>query len=200
VTLLLLRHGESEGNVLRLIQGWHDFPLTERGHRQAAAAARRLASSGATALYASPLARAWQTAEPVGAATSLTVQPEPGLREYRFGEAQNMRWEDAVARWGLSDRDWGVGRVPGEEGMEAFRSRVAEVFERLAAKHADDLAIVVLHAGTLGCIVEHLCGLPLHEHASMYTGNCGIGRIEEVGGEHVIVCLNDQAHLAPEQR
>ncbi len=111
-----------------------------------------------------------------------------------------MRWDDAVARWGLSDTDWGVGHVPGEEGMETFRLRVATLFEELAVRHASDVAICVLHAGTLGAIVEHLCGLPLHHHAALYTGNCGIGVVEQVLGRPVIVMLNDQRHLATDER
>jgi broad specificity phosphatase PhoE len=200
VTLLLLRHGESTGNILRLIQGWHDFPLTDRGHRQAAAAAGRLATASATALYTSPLARARSTAAAVEHATGLDAVTLPDLREYCFGEAQNMRWEDAAARWGFSDTDWGVGKVPGEEGMEAFRGRVSRTFETLAARHADDLAIVVLHAGTIGAIVEYVCGLAPHEHVALYTGNCGIGTIEQIDGRSVIVGLNDQSHLPERER
>jgi broad specificity phosphatase PhoE len=200
VTLLLLRHGESEGNIRRLIQGWHDFPLTERGHRQAQAAARALADSGAVALYASPLQRAYDTALAVASTTSLVPVVSPDLREYGFGEAEDMRWEDAAQRWGLSDHDWGVGRVPGEEGMEAFRTRVARVLELLTARHTDEVAIVVLHAGTLGAMVEYLCGLSLHEHASLYTGNCGIGVIEQVDGRSVITQLNDQSHIPESDR
>lgn len=195
MTLLFLRHGESEGNVLRVIQGWADYPLTERGHGQAEYAARRLASSGAEALYSSPLQRAADTASAVARTTGLEVRPTPDFREYCFGEAQGMRWADAAERWGLADRDWGVGLVPGEEGMEAFRGRVSRQFNELFERHRDGLAICVLHAGTLGTLVEHLCGLAPHEHAALYTGNCGIAVVDLIGGEPSIVTLNDQRHI-----
>lgn len=200
MTLLLLRHGESQGNVERLIQGWLELPLTERGHRQAAFAAGRLAASGAVALYTSPLRRARETAEPVGAATGLVPVAVPDLREYCFGEAQGLRWEEAVARWGLSDRDWGVGAVPGEEGMETFRARVATSVETLAVRHTDALAICVVHGGVLGAVVAHLCGLPPHEHAQLYTGNCGIATLVQADGRPVILGLNDQCHLPLDAR
>ena len=135
MTLLLVRHGESAGNARRLIQGWHEFPLTERGHRQADAVSRRLAGAGAVALYASPILRAWQTAAPIAAATGLTPVRTDGLREYGSGEAEGLHWQEAATRWGLSGDDWGVGRVPGEEGFEAFRDRVAQTVETLAARH-----------------------------------------------------------------
>jgi broad specificity phosphatase PhoE len=199
VTLILLRHGESEGNVLRRIQGWHDYPLTDRGHRQAALAAQRLSTVPAVALYTSPLARARQTAAAVEAVTGLDAVELPALREYCFGEAQGMTWDEAAARWGFSDNDWGVGHVPGEEGMEAFRARVSTLFEALAQRHEADLAICVLHAGTLGALVEHLCGLKPHDHAALYSGNCGIGVVEQINGRSVLVMLNDQRHLIADQ-
>jgi broad specificity phosphatase PhoE len=200
MTLLLLRHGESAGNVQRVIQGWHDFPLTARGHRQAAHAAARLADVGAIALYSSPLSRAADTAAVVSRATGLDVEETPEFREYCFGDAQGMSWDDAAARWGLDDRDWGVGRVPGEEGMEAFRTRVSGQFEVLAARHQGEIAVVVLHAGVVGAIIEHLCGMAPHDHLALYTGNCGIGVIETAGGAHSIVALNDQRHLPENER
>ncbi len=200
MTVLFLRHGESEGNVLRAIQGWYDYPLTERGHRQASYAAARLADCGASTLYTSPLRRAADTAGAVATATGLLAIETPDFREYCFGEAQSMRWAEAAAKWGLADRDWGVGKVPGEEGMEAFRARVARQFEALLDAHEDDLAISVLHAGTLGAIVEYVCGMALHEHAALFTGNCGIAVMRRANGAASIVTLNDQRHIPAEDR
>lgn len=200
MTLLLLRHGESQGNVERVIQGWLELPLTDRGQRQAMFAAQRLATTGAAALYTSPLLRARQTVAPVAAATDLEPIDVPDLREYCFGAAEGLRWEQAAARWGLSDRDWGVGAVPGEEGMAAFRTRVARQFDALAALHTDDVAICVVHGGVLGAVVAHLCGLLPHEHAQLYTGNCGIATFEQGAGGTVILGLNDQCHLPPDVR
>lgn len=196
MTLLFVRHGESEGNVARIIQGWLELPLTVQGEAQAAAVADRLATSGATALYTSPLRRARQTADAIAATTGLEVVELPGLREYGFGEAQGMTWEQAAARWGLLERDWGVGAVPGEEGMEPFRERVRRQFDELHDRHADSIAIAVIHGGVFGALVASLCGLEPHEHVQLYTGNCGIMVVgHERTGEPVIVGLNDLCHL-----
>lgn len=195
MTLLLVRHGESTGNADRLIQGWLDVPLTPLGRRQAAAVAARLASAGASALYSSPLRRARETAAAVASATGLAVVAVDGLREYHFGEAQGLRYEDAVARWGFGERDWGVGTVPGEEGIPAFRARVAASVAELAARHAAGVAIAVVHGGVLGALVAEMCALPLHLHAQVYTANCGLTTIAREQGRDVIVALNDRCHL-----
>ena len=200
MTLLLVRHGESAGNAQRLIQGWKPFPLTDRGHRQAEAVARRLADVGAVALYASPIVRGWQTAAPIAIGTGLTPIETPALREYGFGEAEGLHWTEAAARWELSEHDWGVGGVPGEEGFEVFRTRVAECIEMLAERHSGELAICVLHAGTMGTLVGHICGMGPHDHPTLFTGNCGIATVHRDRGRLEIVSLNDQCHVPEEDR
>lgn len=195
MTVVYVRHGESEGNVQRIIQGWMDFPLTSLGELQAQAAGRRLATSGASALYTSPLRRAHRTAAIIGGHAGLDPIEVDGLREYHFGEAEGLRWPDAAARWGLASRDWGVGQVPGEEGMEAFRLRVREACEALYERHRDSVAIAVVHGGVLGAILGTLWGLAPHEHVQMYTSNCGITTVADERGELAVIGLNDVCHL-----
>ena len=195
MTLLLVRHAESAGNVRAIIQGWRDEPLTPAGEAQAEIVAARLAGAGASALYSSPLLRTRHTAERIAAATGLSISQEPDLREYRFGEAEGMTWPEAVARWNLEGRDWGRGKVPGEEGMAAFRARVGARLDALAAQHANDAAICVIHGGVLGAFVAHLFGLAPDQHPRVHSGNCGVTTIEWEQGQAVLRRLNDCCHL-----
>ena len=196
MTLLLLRHGESEGNVQRRIQGWAEYELTELGREQAEAAGRHLAGSGASALYSSPLRRARGTAEIVGARLGLAVVDLPDLREYRFGEADGLLWREAQRRFGLVGRDWGSGRVPGEEGMPAFRDRVARQLEELAQRHAEEVAIAVTHGGVLGAFAARLMGLEDGAYAQIYAANCGLTTVRSgMDGHTAIEVLNEVCHL-----
>ena len=196
MTLLLLRHAESEGNATGRIQGWADFGLTELGRQQAEAAARHLADAGAVALYSSPLRRARDTAVIVAEHTGLDVVDLPDLREYRFGEAQGLLWSEAQERFGLVGRDWGTGGIPGEEGTTAFRDRVQLQIEELAQRHASDIAIAVVHGGVVGALVSRLMGLEDREYAQIYSTNCGITRLSQgMDGRTAVVGLNDVCHL-----
>jgi len=200
VTLLLLRHGESEGNAKRRIQGWAEYELTALGLLQADAAGRHLATreagSAAVALYSSPLRRARGTAEIVGAHLGLEVVDLPDLREYGFGEAQGLLWEEAQRRFGLVGRDWGSGRVPGEEGMPAFRERVTRQIEELARRHAEDVAIAVIHGGVLGACTSRLMGLGDGAYAQIYAANCGLTTLRVgMDGETAIEVLNEVCYL-----
>ena len=86
LTLLVVRHGQSEWNALGLMQGQTaDIPLTDLGHAQAAAGAAELAALGPGALISSDLLRARQTAEHCARATGLPITVTPALREQGYG-------------------------------------------------------------------------------------------------------------------
>lgn len=197
MTLLLLRHGESEGNVLGVIQGWREYALTERGRAQARAAAERLAALDVVALYASPLARAAETAAIVASRVGVPVHADPALREYHFGAAEGLRWAEAQARWQLPDRAWGSGLVPGEESTGPFRTRVFQRLTVLAETHVLDVAVAVVHGGVLGALVASLMGLGVDQHVRMHAGNAGLTTLEQRGDRLEIVALNDCCHLEP---
>lgn len=196
MTLLLLRHAESEGNATGRIQGWSEHGLTDLGRQQAEAAGRRLAGAGAVALYSSTLRRARDTAAVVAGHTGLEIVDVPDLREYRFGEAQGLLWSEAAERFGLVGRDWGAGGIPGEEGATAFRDRVQRQVEELAERHASDVAIAVIHGGVLGAFVSRLMGLPDAEYAQIYGANCGITTLSQgMDGRTAVTGLNHVSHL-----
>src|SRR3954469_21533729 len=80
--ILLLRHGESEGNEQGRFGGHGPTPLTAKGRRQAEAVAKTLsAEGGLTMIWASDLVRAMETARPVSEACGIAVQTTPALRE-----------------------------------------------------------------------------------------------------------------------
>jgi broad specificity phosphatase PhoE len=199
VTLLLVRHGQSAGNASRIIQGQYDAPLTNLGRRQAEAVAERLATAGASRLYASTLSRAWNTAEPIGRLTGLEAQPLDEWQEYCWGEAQGRTWSDAIALWGQGDPptlEWGQGHVPGEEGEDAFASRIAEAFTTLLERHVDDLAIVVTHGGVIIQVVKHVFAVGGYRPVSTPT-NTAVSTFTIERGVPVIAAYNDASHLRP---
>ena len=196
MTLLLLRHGESEGNRDRRIQGWLEYPLTALGREQADISGRHLATVAASTLYSSPLRRARETADLVAAHSGQAIVELPDLREYHFGEAEGLVWDEARERWGLRGRDWGRSRIPGEEGVRAFRARVSRQIEELLGRHRDETAICVVHGGVLGAVVARLCGLADERYAQIYTANCGITTIAaDQDGRPTLHVLNEVCHL-----
>lgn len=153
--LLLVRHGESEWNVLGRWQGRADPPLSPRGLEQAEVAARVLGSF--ESVTASPLRRAADTA--VVIAAELGIGPVPtdaGLMERDAGPWQGLTRDEIEAGW-PGHLDAGV-RPEGYESDEALMGRVGEALGRIVAR-TDEEALVVTHGGVIYAL-EKACGEP----------------------------------------
>jgi broad specificity phosphatase PhoE len=155
---VLWRHGQTTWNVEHRFQGQTDIPLDETGEAQAEYAARRLTTLMPSAIYASDLTRAQQTAAPLSKLTGLPVRADKGLRE-RFGGV----WE------GLTDteinerypRERATWDPPGGEPTAAVADRVSAAITRVAVAVAPgQLAVVVSHGAALRLGMERLLGLP----------------------------------------
>src|ERR671920_988022 len=92
--VLLVRHGQSQGNAERRFGGHSPTPLSELGRRQAEATANALAAEGVTAIYSSDLLRAIQTAEPLARATGLEIRQTAALRERSVGLMEGLTFEE----------------------------------------------------------------------------------------------------------
>lgn len=207
--LLLLRHGETIGNIARQLQDEHD-PLTERGRRQAQALAVALAKRGGLyVLYSSPLIRAFETAQIVGAAVGLTPVPRPGLAEINVGSAAGLTFEEWGTRFPQQVKDFRADGVAfawpdGESGAE-IAHRVAAEIDWLIAQHHDATGpvAVVSHGGALAWAIVHLLREPGDRWPSEHMGiaNCAITEVEidpvrwAAGDPAIFTCRNDIAHL-----
>ena len=205
MTLLLVRHGESEGNVEGLIQGQLDKPLTDLGHVQANALAERLkADGGADRLVSSPLARALQTAEAIGSALGLPVATDDRLMEYHFGELSGLTFSEVVERypnwsWLIDREDTPSESLPGEEGWASFDARIAEALAELMALEGQ--TIVVTHGGVIMAAIN--VALRMHgatngdgRRARFPIKNCGISELgRDPEGRLILLRHNDACHL-----
>lgn len=153
--LYFVRHGESEANVTREFSNHNPpkHPLTAKGRAQVEALAERLAGLPLTAIYASPLLRAQQTAEILAAPHGLTVQNADALREHDAGELEGRSDAEAWAQYaGLFDR-WLAkeldARVAGGESYAELRDRFVPFLQELMQKYGGSEAHVVLvgHGG-----------------------------------------------------
>jgi broad specificity phosphatase PhoE len=195
VTLILVRHGQSEGNARGVICGSLDVALTDRGHDEARRVGDHLASHPVAAVYSSALRRAAETGTAIARHHALEVVPVEALNEYHYGEAQGLTWPQMIERYQLTTRDWGRGIVPGEEGYEAFRSRVGVAIDAIAERHRDDLAVIACHGGTIIQTLGHLLGLPPHTSPRARVTNCSITILEHRQDQLEIVTVNDVCHL-----
>lgn len=167
--LTLVRHGQTDWNLARRIQGSTDIPLNETGRADAGAAAAILARGTHQAVYASPLLRAKQTAEIIADELGLAAPiVAPGMREREFGDGEGLLVEEYLARYG----DW-TADVPGAESLDAVGQRAVLALDaiardaRLRSAPVAESIIVVTHGGVLRSLLGHVSGGTLPEAGQM---------------------------------
>jgi len=195
--VLLVRHGRS-ADVVPGSPESADPPLHDVGHEQVAALARRLAPLRIDAVHSSHLRRAMDTAAPLAAARGLEVQVHPDLEEIRLGSWANGEFRRRAAtldpEWVAWSRTGRWDGIPGCEGDDALRTRVAAVVDRIALDHLGGRVAVVAHGGAIGAYVSFLLGT--HRSLWMTVENTSITvvRLSELDGP-TVVAVNDCHHL-----
>ena len=150
--LLLIRHGQTPGNVLGQLDTAHPGPgLTDLGLRQAAAISGALRSDPIDAIFVSTLLRTRLTAHPLAADRGLQLQVATGVHEIEAGSLEGLRDQASVRTYLETVMAWGTGnldkRMPGaHDGHDFFRRFDADV--AVAAAKAD-VAVVFSHGAAI---------------------------------------------------
>ncbi|MCL5058679.1 MAG: histidine phosphatase family protein [Actinobacteria bacterium] len=200
----LIRHGETIWNSQMKLQGHADIPLSERGLRQAAALAERLASRRMAAIYCSDLGRAVETARQVAAPHSLEVIPLRDLREMNFGEWEGLTFREITEKYGDMAMKWWSAplsiKVPGGEGLTELTARVVPAVRDIVERHSgDDSVAVVCHGGPVRCLVGTVLKMDLNNQWRIRQDNAALNILDFSDWDSGIVALlNDRSHLAEE--
>ncbi len=161
--LLLIRHAHHD-YIGKAIAGWlPGVSLSEFGRSQAAAFPKRLARSGISAIYSSPLERARETAAPLAAGLGMEVEIREGLREMNFGEftGQTMAELDINPLWHQFNLSRSNTRAPGGELMLETQARMVAELERIRYENPDGVVAVFSHGEAIRTAVMHYAGIPL---------------------------------------
>lgn len=164
--LLLIRHGENDyvktGKLAGRISGVH---LNQRGQDQARALRDALLGTPISAVYASPLERAMETAQPISESHGLNIIQEPDLMDTNVGKWQGRSWKvlRLTKAWQVVQNAPSRFRFPEGESFPETQMRIVNVLERVLQKHnkPQETVAVVFHADPIKLAVAHFLGLPL---------------------------------------
>ena len=162
--LLLVRHGQSTANARGIWQGQMEFPLSEEGRRQAALAGLALSGTDYDAVYSSPLARAFETAEII-ARESGEVVPMSGLAERHGGVLEGHTWAEQeernpeFARRFLSLPEEERWAFAGAETDGEVMARFEAALDKIRSRHPEGARIVVVsHGGSMRAFLRDRFG------------------------------------------
>lgn len=202
--IIIVRHGETQYNVERRLQGWTDIPLNDNGHVQAEKVAERLKTEIVTAIYSSDHLRAHATAAHIGEHHSLAPIKHQALRENCMGIFEGWCWEkepDPVKEKLWAERDVAhangdlLWKPEGGESLEEHTNRVKKFLDRMEAKHKDGIVVIVSHGGTINRILE-IYGFKESTDQYISFKNTSITILTRNATGYQLDLLNDTSHLS----
>ena len=200
---LFVRHGESDGNRYRLFTGQGDLPLTELGHRQAEAAAEYIEKqygSRIDAVYASDLARAWDTGKAAADRLGLTMIPDRGLREINSGQWEGVSFADLPVRFREDFALWmqniGKSRCTGGESVAELSERVHAAVVRIAEANPGKTVLIATHATPIRTLQCRFAGVGLEEMQQIpWVPNASLTEAVYEDGGWTVVKIGETCYL-----
>ncbi len=197
--LYCVRHGETTYNFAGRIQGQRDSELSELGRRQCQLVADALAKTQPDAVISSPLKRALETAECIGARLNVPVTIERRLIELNAGVFQGLDWAEIeqqfpadAAHWRSGDPDF---RIPEGESRRDLMHRASDAF-RSVREAGYRQAIIVAHGGSLSAALKTLLEIPAQRNPfSLGNGSISVVVWEK---DFRLLSLNERGHLGCE--
>lgn len=198
--LCLIRHGETDWNLERRLQGQTDIPLNTTGLQQAEALARGFPKVPVDALYCSDLQRARQTAAPLLDRLRCPQTLNPALREQHYGVFQGHTYAEMAekqpelyARYRARDPQW---EIPQGESIQRFYDRVTQALAQIAAQHQGQTLVVVTHGGVLDMLWRHAHDYPLAALRQVEIPNAAFNWVSWQQGRWQVEQWAVQDHLA----
>ena len=199
--VLFVRHGLTDYNVARKLQGWLDIPLNEAGEIQAGLLGRRLSAFSIDAIYSSDLQRTMGTARLIAGLHQPPLAPiaVPGLREFNYGRWSGMnfsdieeKYPDEVAAWRENTRDM---VLPEGESIAQFSNRVQQTLREILFIHDQQTLLIVTHGGVIRMLLCAALGLPSEEYGKFRAESTSLTEIHYNQSSARLSSVNDTAHL-----
>ncbi len=172
-TLLLIRHAHT--HMAGRFCGHSDPDLSNDGYQQLSEIVTQVKRWPLSAIYASDLKRAAQTAQAIASLLDLPVQLRPSLREIYFGDWEGRSWGEIEAADPAFAASWlkayPHNTPPGGETFHDFEQRVRDELAALAVLLDGDVAAAVTHAGFIRTALSLISGMPIGSIANLDYGS-----------------------------
>jgi broad specificity phosphatase PhoE len=201
MSFYLIRHGETEWNHSKKIQGWQDVDLNDRGLLQAEKLAKHFENHHIDVIYSSDLKRAYKTSEVLSNLKHHEIISEPLLREINFGDWEGKTWKEIqfanqefFAKGGLNQFDSAIHHG---ESLNQFKKRAVDHFYFLVEKHLTEDVYIFTHGGNIRMIVLDILDLPLKTEDPLLIDNASITIVafNQISKKLEVVSVNDTSHL-----
>jgi broad specificity phosphatase PhoE len=200
VTVILIRHGETEWNRREIFRGRADVELNQRGREQARTLGSALEGRNLDAVYSSPLSRAVETAEAIAEHHGMAVEIEDGFIDFDYGIWQGLTHDEVRQRYPRVYRDWierpHTVKIEGGESLRMVRRRAMRALMRIVGRHQDGTVVIVAHRVVNKVVLCAVLELASSHFWRIRQDTCALNVFEwSDGGRFLIRLLNDTCHL-----
>jgi len=148
--LILIRHGETDCNRRKRLQGQSPIELNAAGRKQAEALALALREEKIDAIYSSPLSRGLETAQAINRFHQLAIGIEEGLQELDVGDLDGLTIEELKSQYSSFWQKWtsddpGPTKCPGGESLGQAQQRAWDTIQEIKGRHRHQVAVAVSH-------------------------------------------------------
>ena len=197
--LILIRHGQTESNIAKRIQGQSDSPLTPFGRKQMERAGARLAKVPLAVIYSSPLGRARQSSSILGQSTCIRTQQADPLKEIHFGDAEGSSWPEVGQNYPSIIDSWyhhdTAAKFPNGESRDEAMLRFFAFLDQLIIDHPEQTVAAVTHGGVLAALFAKILKIPNRQRPLCVIDNASFHCLEYRSERWKIKSWNDIAHL-----
>lgn len=200
LTIYLTRHGLTEWNVNRRMQGWGNGELTEKGIRDAKALGNRLADKDIDIVYSSSSKRAYETAQYIIGDREISLIQMDDLREMNFGDWDGRIREEVEAEYPEDFKTfWEEPHLYNRNSGETFehvRKRAVQAFERIIEENKEGTILIVTHSIFLRVLMTYIKNIPLADvFKATPPGNTSLAKVEVANGQLKLIFENDMQHV-----
>jgi broad specificity phosphatase PhoE len=204
--IILIRHGESNANVMNKFSGFQDVDLTEKGIWQAKRLAQRLKNVEVDKVYCSDLKRAHHTAKIVFGNREIDIIPRPNLKEMNFGVWEGYTFEEVKLKFGYGEEFnyWTENTnvkacIPKGESLIKLNERVMGEFNKILKFHEsidkNETISIVCHGGTIRVILVNILHMKLEKMWNIAQYSTALNIISYSEKSTFINLMNDISHL-----
>ncbi|WP_242661377.1 histidine phosphatase family protein [Alkaliphilus metalliredigens] len=200
MNLYIVRHGETEWNTQRRMQGWQDSNLTERGIEDARALHDHLIKVEFDSIYASPSSRAFKTAELIKGERKLKIIKDDNIREIGLGNWEGKTTEEIEQMDPKAYQHfWKAPHLYNRESVETFtcvQKRALKTINKLIEEESAGNILIVTHAVTVKTIMGHFQKQSLEKlWEPPFIQNTSVSLIRIENNLPSIVLYGDTSHL-----
>ena len=197
--IILVRHGRTPWNKDKIFRGTVDIPHDEVGREEARLAGEWLKGETIHAAYASPLARAMDTARAIAQHHDIPVQALPGLIDINYGDWQGIPLAEVKVKYADLYRQWETAphtvRFPNGETLDEVRTRALAAVDEVMARHPGQTILLAAHRAVNKVLIAAFLGLDNSHFWRIGQDTTAINRFARVGEAWHILLMNDTCHL-----